>query len=203
MLSRAAGVLHQFRCVSRTVVCSSKTLACPWGFDEQSTGICPSLKYYMLRGVPKAAENCHNRCCRRSKHHSHVTYACSAAGEPARFVWALGARSGASKFPNEAACAEQQRHHVSTHITSDAAAFPSSGVDFLNQAVGIHAERELVSRLAAIWRISPRVLGDTVSALSDLLKPCGRDTAPHALWVSDHARDTLLSSSALLVTGAT
>lgn len=75
--------------------------------------------------------------------------------------------------------------HVSrghgTNVTTPSA----SGVEFLYQAIGLTSDRELVSRLAYLWGMSPEVLGSTAGTLASLLEPCGRDTTPHALWVSD------------------
>lgn len=57
-------------------------------------------------------------------------------------------------------------------------------MDFLYEAIGLTSDRELVSRLAKVWAITPEVLCSTADALADLLEPCGRDTTAHALWVS-------------------
>lgn len=55
---------------------------------------------------------------------------------------------------------------------------------YMHDARSIAAEQALVTRLANIWGMPPEVLASNVAMLSDLLKPCGRDTAAHALWVS-------------------
>lgn len=60
---------------------------------------------------------------------------------------------------------------------------PPAAVHSIHTSRTIAAEQALVTRLASVWGMPPEVLASNVAALSDLLKPCGRDTAAHALWV--------------------
>lgn len=56
--------------------------------------------------------------------------------------------------------------------------------EFLQDSRSLAAEQALVTRLASVWGMPPEVLASNVAMLAEILKPCGRDTAAHALWVS-------------------
>lgn len=84
----------------------------------------------------------------------------------------------------------QQEASSSRSNSSKPAAAKAPGIagtppklDFPHDPRSMAAEQALVTRLAGIWGMPPEVLASNVAMLSEMLKPCGRDTAAHALWV--------------------
>jgi len=77
------------------------------------------------------------------------------------------------------------RHgHQQTLSVNPSKISASTGIGYLQHAVGVVAEQTLVSRLAAVWKMPTECLLAQVQAVSSLLRPSGLGTTAHALWVS-------------------